>query len=363
MAARHAGVEVHVNHVERSLDGFRRAALTPSHWTAALDGIAAAFESDGATLVLGPTTIESLATSSNVVPLLPQYLSGDVFDPREQRVTPRLDEEFMPDHAYFSPREIAREPYYQDFLRANGFGWNATAVLHPGLMLSVKRAFARGPYEGDVLGRLNAALPQLRAASRVAVHSWHRYFDGELAAFDTMHRGAILLDSKARVLKVNECVRFGDGLDVIDGALRAAHPADRSRLQNFLRELVGGHATGAASLDLQRPAKGRPLLLDGLVSREALRSLHSDAVAIVLVTDLDRPVQASGERLRRLFGLTATECAVTCALMAGLSLSELAVRLSISEGHARKRLQSVYAKTGTSRQGELIVLVAKLGLT
>jgi hypothetical protein len=37
------------------------------------------------------------------------------------------------------------------------------------------------------------------------------------------------------------------------------------------------------------------------------------------------------------------------------------MRLRISEGHARQRLQSVFIKTGTKRQGELLTSLAKLG--
>ncbi len=37
------------------------------------------------------------------------------------------------------------------------------------------------------------------------------------------------------------------------------------------------------------------------------------------------------------------------------------MRLGISEGHARQRLKSVFVKMGTKRQGELVILLTKLG--
>jgi hypothetical protein len=42
------------------------------------------------------------------------------------------------------------------------------------------------------------------------------------------------------------------------------------------------------------------------------------------------------------------------------ALQHAAARLAISEGHARQRLQDIYHKTDTSRQGELVALLAKL---
>jgi DNA-binding CsgD family transcriptional regulator len=44
----------------------------------------------------------------------------------------------------------------------------------------------------------------------------------------------------------------------------------------------------------------------------------------------------------------------------GLSLRQAAARLSITEGHARQRLKTIFQKTDTSRQGELIALLSKL---
>jgi hypothetical protein len=38
-----------------------------------------------------------------------------------------------------------------------------------------------------------------------------------------------------------------------------------------------------------------------------------------------------------------------------------AAQVGISEGHARQRLKAIFLKTGTSRQIELVALLAKLG--
>ncbi len=110
--------------------------------------MAKVFNSDGATLILKSTTRHSIAVSESITPFVSIYLSSPIPDPREQRVYPTLHQRFMPDHAYFSAKEIAHDPYYQEFLKPRGFGWNAVAGLHGDLMLSVKRGFARGKYDG-----------------------------------------------------------------------------------------------------------------------------------------------------------------------------------------------------------------------
>jgi DNA-binding CsgD family transcriptional regulator len=349
--------------VEAAIESFRDAAVLPSRWRPSLDLFAQAFNSDGATIVLKSTTISSIAFSSSIEPFIPLYMSGPIRDPREQRVNPGLREEFMPDHAYFSAQEIARDPYYQEFMRPNGFGWNATAALHGDLMVSVKRAFKRGPYEGADLQVLNSALPWLRSISRAACKTWQSNFAGQLSAFERLRRGAVLLDAKGRIVQANACVHFGDGLDVCGGFLQAPRATDRVRLQRFLSTLlapVKSSLPAPTTLILPRPSGARPWLLDGIALEDAMRSLHSDGAVLVLISDLERPIQPDRDILRRLFGLTDTECALAAALAAGKTLQEAAAEVIISEGHARQRLKAIFEKTETSRQGELIALLARL---
>jgi DNA-binding CsgD family transcriptional regulator len=349
--------------VESAIESLSDAAMLPARWPEALDRFGQALNSDGATLVLKSTTISSIAVSTSIQPFVPLYMSGPIRDPREHRVHPSVREGFMPDHAYFSAREIARDPYYQEFLKPNGFGWNATAALQGGLIISVKRAFKRGPYDGAELQSLNAVLPWLRLISRTACMTWQSNFTGQLDAFERLRRGAILLDAKARVLRLNACVRFGDGLDVVAGLLQAPRAADRDRLRKFLSTVVscgGALASAPPTLALPRPSGARPWLLNGIACPHSLRSLHSEVAALVLITDLELPAYPNGESLRLLFGLTQTECALAGRLTSGESLQEAALRLSISEEHARQRLKAIFHKTYTSRQGELISLLARL---
>jgi DNA-binding CsgD family transcriptional regulator len=348
--------------VESAIESLRDAAVLPARWPQALDKLGQALNSDGVTLVLKSTTISSIAVSTTIQPFVPLYMSGSIRDPREQRVNPTFREGFMPDHAYFSAGEIARDPYYQEFLKPHGFGWNATAALQGDLIISVKRAFKRGAYDGAELQSLNTVLPWLRSISRTACMTWHSHFAGQLSAFERLGRGAILLDAKARVLQVNACVQFGDGLDVAAGFLQAPRAADRERLRKFLSALAVPAAASASApppLELPRPSGARSWLLDGIACPQAMRSLHSDVAALVLITDLELPVRPNGEALIQLFGLTRTECALASRLATGQSLQEAAAGLSISEGHARQRLKAILYKTRTSRQGELIALLAR----
>lgn len=350
--------------LQTAVEEFGKAALNPELWPRALDLLAYEFQSDGISLIRGQTSHGTVVVSTACAPFVSDYLEHMANNPREERVDVKLHQRFLPDAAFFSRREIANHPYYQEYLGPRGFGWNAVAALPNDLILSVKRGFRHASYDGAELGKLNDTLPWLRSASAMAVAVWESGFCGQLSAFERTGRGAILIDSRARVLTSNACVKFGDGLDTVDGVLQASRIADRPAFHRFLKSLMGQEQLNrkptALSLTLHRPSSVRPLLLEGTSCISALRSFHSSAAALLLLTDSERPARADYNSLKALFQLTPTECRLALELVRGNSVRQAAVRLSISEGHARQRLQSIFHKTGTSRQGALVALLTGL---
>jgi len=353
-----------VNNIRAAVEQFRDAAIFPERWPQALDVMADHLSSDGVSLVLSPTRQHMVASSTSLKPFIQQhYFSLPFPDPREQRVCPQLCEGFMPDRAYFSPQEIARDPYYQEFLVPSGFGWNAAAALSDGLLISLKRGAARGPYNETEISTLNSALPWLRSASRAASIIWQHTLSSQLRMLERIDRGAILIDNHGHVLDMNSCVELGDGLDISGGLLQTTRVADRLRLQGYLAAIVDPDrppSTGSKMLSLPRPSGQRPWVIDAIACSDALRSLHSRAAALILITDIERPLRLNRDLMCAMFGLTSTEARLAHEIVAGRSLQQAAENLHISVGHARQRLKAIFSKTGTARQVELVALLAKL---
>jgi DNA-binding CsgD family transcriptional regulator len=185
---------------------------------------------------------------------------------------------------------------------------------------------------------------------------------GQLSAFEQVGRGALLVDEQARVLEFNSCVRFGDGLQLSKGFLQTPRPEDRRRLERFLSDVMAQNKPTSpvpVTLALPRPSGLHPWLVDGIDFTETMRGAR--AAALLLIIDVERPARLPPELLTEVFGLTATEAKLACELACGKSLQEISAQLSISAGHARQRLKIIFNKTRTSRQGELIALLAKFG--
>ena len=80
------------------------------------------------------------------------------------------------------------------------------------------------------------------------------------------------------------------------------------------------------------------------------------AMAAIFVQDPIVVPPFPGEAFAKLYGLTGGELRVLLAMAPGLGVKEAAEMLGISETTAKTHLQHIYAKTGTSKQTELMHL-------
>lgn len=349
---------------EKAIASFAGAVLAPHTWPDALEAVAAACDAKMVTVV-NCTRRGELTCSRSARDVVDLYLHGrEVPDSRIGRVNPTLAEGFRTDYDDFTPREIAHDAYYQEFLAPLDVRWHATAEL-PGLderlVISFKRSARQGPFERDDINTLNRVLPHLRSAARQAAIVMRSHFEGELEAFSRLHRGALLLDEHGRILAMNDRVAFGDGLVCESGRLSATGSADRHALAQAIGGCSGfGVPTPTGPLVVRRPSGKRPYVVDVIKVPAGDMSNLQRARAIVLVNDLDAELRPRRESIQRCFDLTPRETDLAQQLCHGATLREAAQALQISEAHARQRLKVLMAKTGTSRQSEMLTLFARL---
>ena len=93
---------------------------------------------------------------------------------------------------------------------------------------------------------------------------------------------------------------------------------------------------------------------------------HSENCAVVFITSRLAGQRISKQSLRVLFGLTPAEARLAALLASGATLEQAAERCFISKNTAKVQLKSIFSKTGTGRQAELVKLIlsspAVLGL-
>jgi DNA-binding CsgD family transcriptional regulator len=171
---------------------------------------------------------------------------------------------------------------------------------------------------------------------------------------DRMRSGLIICDGQAQVQWMNQCaqslLRLPIGLQLRAGRLCAAG-ADGARLRGHIAELAAG-AGGNRYLNLGEGEHGLHLALQA--SGTAARAPASVLLALTQAAS-GMPVPAAA--IASLFGLTRAEANLVAGLVAGCSLEQYAQRRGVGLGTVRGQLKQVQAKTGATRQAELVRLV------
>jgi DNA-binding CsgD family transcriptional regulator len=92
--------------------------------------------------------------------------------------------------------------------------------------------------------------------------------------------------------------------------------------------------------------------------------LHPEAASgphtVVMLIDLK--TNPSPEALQKIFGLTRSEAKLAIEVTKGRSPEDIANANGIAVGTARKQLASIFVKTGTHRQAELVALLARVAI-
>jgi len=267
---------------------------------------------------------------------------------------------------------LFRSEFYQDFMKYVGAFHLAGGMLLESSGHNTSLSFFRprtdeafGPEE---LALLNVLLPHIKQA----LHLHHRIGAAEggrraiAEALDRIPLGVIVVDDCTRILATNrraaEILAEKDGLASERDGLQASVPSQTAALRNLVAAVAvtskgrGLHPGGV--LTLKRPSLKEPLSARVIpVPLYTCLADHAKAAAVVFVSDPD--ARTTVNHLAVLYSLTPAEERLTSMLIEGYTLDELAAALQVSRNTAATQLKSVFQKTGTRRQADLVRLLLR----
>jgi DNA-binding CsgD family transcriptional regulator/PAS domain-containing protein len=351
------------------------SALDPAHWPDALERVAELLSSQHAHFFIADsrTMIPTLAAVGRSMPesLLREFHAYyQALDPRTEAGLRLPAGVFYPDFTLCDPVAFERSEFYNDFYRRCGSRWMAGAMLerteHHTTGFAIVRTPHQGPFEPRDLRLLELLRPHLSQAARM-----HRRLVGQarqlaidVAAFDRLAVGIVLLDPCGRVVRWNraaqEIFSAGDGLHLGWKGFEASSRRADSALQKALAAAtsVDPLPPQPAALAIERPSLERPYeVLIAPLFAETSPSFPSEAGILVLITAPGSASELPAQLLARLHGLTPAEARVAVALAAGRSLAEIAEASGYTREAARGHLKQIFQKTGTHRQAELVALL------
>jgi DNA-binding CsgD family transcriptional regulator len=278
---------------------------------------------------------------------------------------------------FITREEFIDTAFYQEWWRPAGYDTEplTTNLLVDGAASGIFTSYGllnRSPFDSSQK-RLFAALAQhLVRAVALQRRVYHLTIANErpLTGLDGLQQGFLLVDAEARPLFVNRAARAlldsRDGLRLEAGALSASDADGRRALRGLIKSCAGdASAVTGSGGDVALPRGAERLPLDVVVTpvkQEAATAIipwtfSQRAVAIVLVSDPEREIQARVEGLRQRFGFTPAEAAFALEIVKGDGRQAAADRLGITVGTARSHLSSIFDKTGSRRQAELVRLL------
>lgn len=332
----------------------------------ALQDIAEAAGAEGATLTLsyGATQIAAI-TSVGLQEHVAHYLApGRPVDPRPSRVNPTLLESFRLDQDDFSPEEIARDPYYQEFLRPRGFGWHACGLLAgaPGeetVTLTLRRALRKGMFQPDDLAAISAQLPLIRATS--AITQMMGGLMGSAAAPDRDGRRAMFgFDRNWRAFVVRYPAGADDILRVRAGRLVAADSRQQTRVESAVER---ARAQSRPTTAMLADPEGVAWILSVVPAAAMAPPWMTPFASWAVVAPCAPPKEVEFARahyIAGLLGLSAAEARVAALIGNARTVAATAQALATTPGTVRNQLKSIFAKTGVTRQSELVALISRL---
>jgi DNA-binding CsgD family transcriptional regulator len=265
--------------------------------------------------------------------------------------------------------EFMESRLYKEWIRPNGYVEQLAATVDKSAtgfsLFAIFRGEEQGLVDAEARRRMGLIVPHVRRA--VLIGSALDRDTADATAFaDTLSglaAGVFFVDKNGRIVFANTSgqamLEDGEILRQKDDVLTAVNP-----IGTMLPEIIasagdGDAAVGAISLALSAPPEpwlAHILPLTSGIRREA--GIAYSAVAAVFVQKASIDTSSALETMFEFYQLTPGELRVLTALSQDSGIPAVSAAIGISESTVKTHLQRLFEKTRTSRQADLVKLVA-----
>ncbi|MGU3362114.1 helix-turn-helix transcriptional regulator [Methylobacterium sp. M6A4_1b] len=349
---------------EALIDRIYEAAGTPDLWPDVLQCLGETAHSDGGVLMLLPPVG------------LPRWIASPALEQRLRhrpaaaawRGSGRAAQWRTLAHAGFM-RDVDLVPGSYDGrpCRVDEPFWQAgtTIPLPTGdvAIVTVERRAETGPHEPAILPRLDALRPHLVRACQLSAQFGSERTRVTTRALDRIGLPAAILSASGRVLTMN--ARLQEREEVLTSGQHGGHVfkslINSKLLQDAIANVVGGRRA-MQTMPVRSYSENRAHIAHILrFDRHPGDVFDASAVLLILVQVGARAAPDDG-LLNLLFDLTPAEARLLQALAGGLRLQTYAESVGVQTSTVRTQLTSIFIKTGTKRQAELLSIVASLSM-
>lgn len=263
--------------------------------------------------------------------------------------------------------EMRSDPMYNETLFPFGFQWFSVVGFRAESALwglCIQRTSREGAFENRdkrILATLSQRLTEVSTLSKFAGQA---ILSGTIDALNGLRRAAIAIDRQGVVLGVNAAAQaaFNDRFRVKNRRLFVSDAQARKSLDDLIDRLRIVSDMSALPCDpiVIRRDGGTPIVVRVLPVHGGVRGPFLGARALLTFTSPDSKSELSPTLLAKAFDLTPAEARLAIIIARGVSPEGAADEFGISKETVRNQLKSVFTKTSTHRQAELVALLNPL---
>ena len=270
-------------------------------------------------------------------------------------------------------RELVETDLYREFLSPLKLAHSTFMVLSMSPrkyeLISMWRGAGRPQLDHDAKELLRLVMPHIQTSLQVrqVLGAAERRAQNAEALLDSSATASILLDEHGYVVFTNKAAQAmledADGLRVYADQIAPTDASSRMALRSLILAAAAPNQQdpgGAIALERKSGKRALQVLVTPFRPTQTRRST---ARVLVLVSDPELKVNFPDEILRSLYDFTPAETEIANGLLTGFSLEEIAVLRKVSVATVRSQMKSVFGKTDTQRQADLVRLLASLPRT
>jgi len=287
-------------------------------------------------------------------------------------------------HEFVGEDVVAEHPFYQEFLipydRRYMSGCKLVDSGEATVIFVTLTGAAQGPLPAAAQAFLDRLLPHLQRACRIGLQNFvysTQALVGHMLV-NKLRQPVILMSPTGEVMHTNEAaqellrstrlVRIDEGKlrlparQLQELLLRATELEQDIKKSGAAEGAPAPQASGFRSLHVVEEGGGEAMyaFFTVLSPQGAMGTFGLRPVVMLLFYHPGSAPAIDSSLLFAVFGLTPAECRIATLLAEGLSLKQIAQVQGTQHETVRKQLRSIYQKTATNRQPELIRLLLHL---
>jgi DNA-binding CsgD family transcriptional regulator len=270
---------------------------------------------------------------------------------------------------------LRRTLFFDEVLRPQAVAHNAMIALAAKdgfhAAFNICRSERQGPLGEEERNALERLVPHLCRSIQLGfrIDGYRALQRAAYQALDRLSSGIVLLDRRARIVYANSAARSlgadGGALCLRNSMVTTRSASHSQRLDELIRAVLRGKPTASMSLPRSTDGGLLTIFLSSVRGRDVGRfadiNMPDAAVLVVIVNPANRADIPIGWVMDA-YGLTQAEARVAVAASSGSTVFESATQLGLSPNTIKTHLRKVFAKTGISRQTELVRLMTSIGL-